>query len=155
MERRVFIAIVLSFLVLYMYQAYFAPPPPAPKPAASTTQAPAAGAGTAKAPAPASAEASAPAVSPAAPQPQALISEPAEREITVDTAAVQAVLTNRGGRVLRWRLKDYRDNRGEAVDLVPAGLPPTEQLPFSLRVDQSDLTERLNTAIRGCASART
>jgi YidC/Oxa1 family membrane protein insertase len=147
MERRVFIAIVLSFLVLYMYQAYFAPPP-APKPAASTTQAPAAGgAGTAKAPAAASAPSSAAAAPPSAPQPQALISEPAEREITVDTAAVQAVLTNRGGRVVRWRLKDYRDNRGEPVDLVPAGLPPTEQLPFSLRVDQPELTERLNNAI--------
>ena len=59
----------------------------------------------------------------------------------------QAVFTNRGGRLLHWRLKAYRDNRGEPVDLVPGGLPATEQLPFSLRVDQSDLTSRLNNAI--------
>ena len=38
----------------------------------------------------------------------------------------QAVLTNRGGRLLHWRLKDYRDNRGEPVDLVPIGLPASE-----------------------------
>ena len=48
----------------------------------------------------------------------------------------RAVFTNRGGRLLHWRLKAYRDNRGEPVDLVPVGLPATEQLPFSLRVDR-------------------
>ena len=30
MERRVFIAVLLSFVVLYRYQTYFAPPPPPP-----------------------------------------------------------------------------------------------------------------------------
>ena len=30
MERRVLLAISLSFLVLFVYQTYFAPPPPAP-----------------------------------------------------------------------------------------------------------------------------
>ena len=57
-------------------------------------------------------------------EPQALVSETSEREITVDTATVQAVLTNRGGRLLHWRLKDYRDNRGEPVDLVPSRTSP-------------------------------
>jgi YidC/Oxa1 family membrane protein insertase len=150
MERRVFIAIVLSFLVLYMYQAYFAPPP-APRAAASAAPAPTAagvgaGAGPVKAPTSTSAQATA-AVPAGAPQPQALVSEPAERQITVDTATVQAVLTNRGGRLLHWRLKQYRDDRGDPVDLVPAGLPPGEQVPFSLRLDQPDLTTRLNDTL--------
>ncbi len=151
MERRVFIAIVLSFLVLYMYQAYFAPPPPAPaKPAASTasqTQASTAASGTGASPPTSQAPAAAAPQPAAAPEPQALVSETSEREITVDTSTVQAVFTNRGGRLLHWRLKSYRDNRGELVDLVPSGLPETERLPFSLRVDQSDLTARLNNAI--------
>jgi len=30
MERRVFIAVLLSFVVLYSYQTYFAPPPATP-----------------------------------------------------------------------------------------------------------------------------
>ena len=149
MERRVFIAIVLSFLVLYMYQAMFVratPPATAAKPAAASaaaTPGPAAAAGTSalgatqtQAPAP-----------PASPEPQALVSEPSEREITVETATVQAVLTNRGGRLVHWRLKDYRDKQGQPVDLVPSGLPATEQLPFSLRVDDDQTTARLNKAI--------
>ena len=151
MERRVFIAIVLSFLVLYMYQAYFAPPPPAPaKPAASTasqTPASTAASGTGASRATSQAPAAAAPQPAAAPEPQALVSETSEREITVDTSTVQAVFTNRGGRLQHWRLKSYRDNRGEPVDLVPGGLPETEQLPFSLRVDQPELTARLNNAI--------
>ena len=150
MERRVFIAIVLSFLVLYMYQAYFAPPPPQQrKPEAAATQqtqAPAADGSKTEATAPEVA-APAPAPAPAAPAPQALVAEQSPREITVDTATVQAIFTNSGGRLLHWRLKTYRDNRGQAVDLVPSGLPPDEQLPFSLRVDQPELTARLNTAL--------
>ena len=37
----------------------------------------------------------------------------------VETATAQIVLSNRGGRVLNWRLKDYRDDVGAPVDLVP------------------------------------
>jgi YidC/Oxa1 family membrane protein insertase len=149
MERRVFIAIVLSFLVLYFYQAYFAPPPaPSPKPAVSSS-APAAPAQapTSSTPPPPSAEAGA-AVSSGPREPQAVVSDTAEREITVDTAKVTAVFTNRGGRLLHWRLKDYRDNHGEPVDLVPSGLPASEALPFSLRLpDDPNLTTRLNSSL--------
>ena len=152
MERRVFIAIVLSFLVLYFYQAYFAPPPPAaPKPAASTSapgappQAPADSSRSSASP---STPESGAAVSSASPEPPAVVSDTAQREITVETAKVTAVFTNKGGRLLHWRLKEYRDNAGEPVDLVPSGLPPSEALPFSLRVpDDSNLTTHLNDAL--------
>ena len=151
MERRVFIAIVLSFLVLYFYQTYFAPPPPSPKPAGSNSapaapaQAPSEGSRSAVAP---SAPESAAAVSITSREPQAVVSDTAEREITVETGKVTAVLTNRGGRLLHWRLKDYRDNRGEPVDLVPTGLPASEALPFSLRVTEDpNLTLRLNDVL--------
>ena len=147
MERRVFIAIGLSFLVLYMYQAYFAPPPPrrpvAP-PTAASQQQPSPGSTPQPATSP---EAPAFAPAPSTPQPQSIIGESSARTITVDTMAVQAVFTNSGGRLLHWRLKQYRDASGQPVDLVPAGLPAVEQLPFSLRVDQPDLTARLNTAL--------
>src|SRR5207247_1316789 len=52
-----------------------------------------------------------------------------------------------GGRLLHWRLKAYRDASGQPVDLVPSSLPSVEQLPFSLRVDQPDLTARLNSVL--------
>jgi YidC/Oxa1 family membrane protein insertase len=146
MERRVFIAIVLSFLVLYMYQAYFAPPPPPPAKATTTNTQSAAGGASASATA---ASGSAPAASAPAgpPQPQALTTEPADRQITVETSTVEAVFTNRGGRLLHWRLKDYRDSAGRPVDLVPSDLPAVEQLPFSLRFDDDTLTSRLNNSL--------
>src|SRR5436190_5172903 len=110
MERRVFIAIGLSFLVLYMYQAYFAPPSPPPAKATTSTTAPAqtaqTGSNTGK-PATTPPEVTA---APAAPEPQAVVGESSEHQIVVDTAKVQAIFTNRGGRLLHWRLKDYRDN---------------------------------------------
>jgi len=151
MERRVFIAIVLSFLVLFFYQTYFAPPPPpAAKPAAANSSA-----GSPQAPstgtvpeAPPPTQQSGAAVSSDSSEPQAVVTDTSEREITVETAKVTAVFTNRGGRLLHWRLKEYRDNRGEPVDLVPSGLPSSEALPFSLRVpDDPNLTSRLNDAL--------
>jgi YidC/Oxa1 family membrane protein insertase len=158
MERRVFIAIVLSFLVLYFYQTYFAPPPPpSPKPAASSS--------TPAAPVQAPSNSIVPSAPPSTPEPgaaissgsrepKAVVSDTAEREITVETAKVTAVFTNRGGRLLHWRLKDYRDTRGEPVDLVPSGLPASEALPFSLRVaDDPNLTSRLNDVLYSVSDA--
>lgn len=149
MERRVLIAVFLSFLVLYGYQALFVPaPPPQPAPA----QAPSGPSATAQSTPPATGPATSPA--PPAPSPtpavsevQAIITESAEREITVETATVQAVLTNRGARIVRWRLKEYQDDRGQPLDLIPSALPPDQASPFALRVDDDQITQRLNTAI--------
>jgi YidC/Oxa1 family membrane protein insertase len=152
MERRVFIAIVLSFLVLYFYQAYFAPPPPPSAKPAATASAPAAPAQApsdgSRSPAPSPAAESPASLSSPSREPQAVVGDAAEREITVETGKVTAVFTNRGGRLVHWRLKEYQDNRGEPVDLVPAGLPASEALPFSLRVpDNPNLTTRINDAL--------
>jgi YidC/Oxa1 family membrane protein insertase len=152
MERRVFIAIVLSFLVLYFYQAYFAPPPPPSAKPAATASAPAAPAQApsdgSRSPAPSPAAESPASLSSPSREPQAVVGDAAEREITVETGKVTAVFTNRGARLVHWRLKEYQDNRGEPVDLVPAGLPASEALPFSLRVpDNPNLTTRINDAL--------
>ena len=136
MERRVFIAILLSFAVLYGYQALFVPPqkpavdvvekkerPPVPAPEAEAPVAP---------------------EPPRAPEPAAQIAETSEREIVLETTTSEVVLTNRGGRILHWRLKDYRDSGGALVDLVPSGVPPDQPRPFSLIVEDPALTTRLN-----------
>ena len=145
MERRVLIAVVLSFLVLYGYQALFVPPAAPPGQSAPQTAAPAAPG----APPVTSAQPPAPtaALTPAAPLPQAITAETAERQIVVETATVEATLSNRGGRVLSWRLKEYRDAEGEPVDLVPSGLPADQPTPFLLRVEDAPLTERINSAL--------
>jgi YidC/Oxa1 family membrane protein insertase len=144
MERRVLLAVVLSFLVLYAYQALFVPaPPPAqqiqrvdPEEAASRPSA-----------APAAPAAPVTTPEPEVPRPDTLISEPAERQIVVETATVEAVFSNRGGRVVRWRLKEYRDASGEPLDLLPSNVPDQYAKPFSLRVEDEPVTRRLNTAI--------
>jgi YidC/Oxa1 family membrane protein insertase len=142
MERRVFLAILLSFAVFYGYQMLFLPPPPAePAPGAETAAAPD------PAPAPPTASPVAPPPGVTVPEPAAMISEAAEREVVVETANVQAVLTNRGGRLVHWRLKHYRAGDGGPVDLVPSELPADLPRPFSLRVDDAQTTQRLNSAL--------
>ena len=161
MERRVLVAVFLSFLVLYGYQTFILPPPPPPE---AQVQ-PASPDVTSGAPTEGMPE---PALRPAAPveaapvaesvpsaEPDPALAAPAavvigdevEREIVVDTATVEATLSNRGGRILHWRLKTYRDSLGEPVDLVPSDLPPGSPTPFALRVDDDGITERLNSAL--------
>jgi YidC/Oxa1 family membrane protein insertase len=145
MERRFFVAILLSFVVLYVYQAVFVPPPPtAPVGSGTASQAP-------EGQKPATPEAGdtrnpETAVQPVV-EPPSVEGEEREREIVVDTSTVQVVLTNRGGRVLRWRLKAFQDQVGNPVDLVPTDVPPDQPRPFSLIVDDAALTQRLNSAL--------
>ena len=80
-------------------------------------------------------------------EPAPVEGEEREREIVVETSTVQVVLTNRGGRVLRWRLKAFQDQVGNPVDLVPTDVPPDQPRPFSLIVDDAALTQRLNNAL--------
>ena len=109
MERRVFLAIFLAAIVMYGWQALFVPPPPPPtqtqaKPTPTATQAPP---GTpSPQPVPVEAPAAPDTSGPEAGGAAAVVSETGEREIVVETATVQAVLTNRGGRLLHWRLKE-------------------------------------------------
>src|SRR5437773_7312625 len=104
MEKRVLIAIFLSFLVLYVYQALFVKP--VPKPAASTTaSAPASASASSPAPAavpPAAPNAAAPATPTAASSATALVGDTSERDVRVETRDIIAVFTNRGARLKSW-----------------------------------------------------
>lgn len=146
MEKRVLVAVVLSFLVLYGYQAYFVKPKPAPpkgRPAAAAPagkgaegpQEPVSGAPVVVAPAAGGADTA------------ALVSAQAERDIVVETKAVRAVFTNRGGRLKSWRLKDYLDLQKRPQELVPQDMPAGTFLPFDLKVDDGAATERLRDAL--------
>jgi YidC/Oxa1 family membrane protein insertase len=143
MERRVFIAVLLSFVVLYSYQTYFAPPPPQPGKPPAASAPPATGAKPAAAsPAPSAAAA------PSEPAPAAVLGETQAREITVETATARIVFTNQGGRVLHWYLKSYQDgDRPTNVDLIPSELPEAEARPFTLQAANAGDTARLNGAI--------
>lgn len=146
MEKRLLLAVFLSFLVLWVYQAVFVPPkPPAPQQtAAGKPAAPAPGeskpaaleSGAASQPEPA-----------AEPAPEALVTASEERDIVYENGGVRAVFSNRGGVLKSWSLKKYLNSRGEPLELVPVELQANHVHPFSLDVGEEALTKRLNAAL--------
>jgi YidC/Oxa1 family membrane protein insertase len=148
MEKRVLVAVFLSFLVLYAYQALVPQPKkPAPRPAPAATAAQGAAAGATAPEAAAAADTPASETPAPAPAVQPLIADTTPREIVVDLGAVKAVFSNRGAVIRKWELPRYLDQAGQPIDLVPAGLPPSAPRPFSLRVSDPALTARLNDAL--------
>src|SRR2546422_8847267 len=148
MERRVLLAIFLSFLVLYIYQALVVKPVPKP----AITPAPQTAAGTATTPAAAdSATSPAPSVPPLAapviPAAQPLVADAEERDIRIETRDVIAVFTNRGARLKSWRLKRYLDQFKQPQELVATEVSDTQPLPFSLRAPEETVTTTLNSAL--------
>ncbi len=147
MEKRALIAIALSFVVLLGWYWLFPaqqPVRPAGAPAAGPAATPAAGGAapaTPAAPAPAAVEAAAPS-SP----PSQVEAEKAET-VRVETDVSAVVLTNKGGRVASWRLKDYRDSAGEPVELVPGYAARDDLLPLAFDLDDAALTKVLNAAL--------
>ena len=155
MEKRVLLAVFLSFLVLFVYQSVFAPPPPKPpagneSPAtaasggqpAKATPASAAGQNAPKPPAPAAAPAAAP-----QPAPETLTADTEPRTIVVETDDVRAEFSNQGGDLRSWRLKHFLDREGQPLELVPTDVPPDEGHPFDLRLDNDALTSQLSQAL--------
>jgi YidC/Oxa1 family membrane protein insertase len=174
MEKRVILAVVLSFVVLYVYQAMFAPKP-VPRPKAAQTEmakgavAPAAGqsstpgtaaqrvtgapAGAAGAPAAAApvtpaagADAAASQAATAAATPQVQTTDTEERDVVIDTPTLRAVFTNRGAALRSWRLKTYRDKAGTPVDLVPQTLAGAAR-PFQIETGNGAVDARANAAL--------
>jgi YidC/Oxa1 family membrane protein insertase len=150
MERRVLVAIFLSFVVLYAYQTLVVKPAPVRPGGLSTPATTVPGTGPASS---SSTVPSDPAVTPERPSateliPAAtpLIGEPTERDVRVETRDVIAVFTNRGARLKSWRLKRFLDQQKEPQELVATDLSGSQPLPFSLRTANEALTATLNGA---------
>jgi YidC/Oxa1 family membrane protein insertase len=147
MERRVLLAVLLSFVVLYGFQALFPSPPDAshkPPQASKTATAPNASAPVAPNPAP---SIQPPGVAPPA-SPSATPASPAApaRDLVVENAAVHGVFSTRGAVLKTWKLKKYRDERGEPLELIAGHAPVDAPLPFTIGVDDASLSARLATA---------
>src|SRR5690349_24068105 len=126
MERRTLIAVALSFLVLYAYQAYFVAP--VPPPASSSSQKPADPPAAAPGSPAASAGSQASAPPPVTPPPAAAATvvggtTSGDADAGIENDRIQATFSARGARLTHWRLKQFRDDRGEPVDLIPSNLP--------------------------------
>ena len=144
MERRVLIAVILSFLVLYGYQALF---PPAPDQTAQ--QKPVQASKSATAPNASAAERSnpAPSVQPSQPLPaeSGAPSVPAH-EVVVDGSDVRGVFTSRGAVLKSWQLKKYQDAEQHALELVAGHAPSDAPLPFTLETDDAAVSGLLAAA---------
>ncbi len=146
MEKRVLLAIFLSFLVLYVYQAMVVKPAPKPAPA---TAASTAGPGSKAPSAPTTPSAPTLSLAPAAAATDAtpLTGDARERDVRVETNAVVATFTNRGARLKSFRLKRFIDPQTkQPQELVEQNLP-TQPLPFSLQVSSEQTTRVLNEAL--------
>jgi YidC/Oxa1 family membrane protein insertase len=145
MEKRVLIAVILSFIVLYGYQAMFPPPKPAGRTAAGTpTTTPSTTTVTPEAPAPAAPRPSGSTQSAIA---AAVVADATERDVTVENPSVTAVFTTKGGALKSWRLKKYQDAAGVALELVPHTVPPGTPRPFTLSVPDADASATLAQAL--------
>jgi len=151
MEKRLLIAIVLSFVVLFLYQALFVPKQPSPKPPSeSIPQEP-------------TQPAAKPVVQPQTEsesiQSQEVRTEPQEplefqpvsgereEQVVVDTPLYRGVWSNKGGVLKSWRLKTYKNNEGEDLELVSARAEQIGIFPFALRSNDPDFDRTINAAL--------
>jgi YidC/Oxa1 family membrane protein insertase len=148
MERRVLIAVLLSFLVLYGYQVLMPTPPEAkqkPVQASKTATAPNASAPSVANPATsvqAERAPGAPSSTPAAPA----------RDLVFDNPEVHAVFTTRGAVLKSWQLKKYHDDHGQPFEMIAGHAPADSPLPFTLAVDDPALSAKLASALFTVAS---
>jgi YidC/Oxa1 family membrane protein insertase len=144
MEKRVFLAIILSFVVLAVFQSLVLPPPAPPAPVASGGATPAGataqpGAAPAAAPGAPAGMSSAPAApAPAAiatPAPAPVEPNAAARDVVVDADAFRAVFSTQGAVLKSWRLKHYLHD-GQPLELVP-DLGATATRPFTVSTEDA------------------
>jgi YidC/Oxa1 family membrane protein insertase len=153
MQKQFLLAIVLSFLVIYGWQALFPPKRPQPaQQAAQPQQSTSKPSGTAAPGAsPAAVEAAQPTTVEAAP----LLAAPAEQDVVVENSAVRAVFSTRGAVLKSWRLRNYRDGNGEALELIPQNVPDAVR-PFTLDVaDQAAAATLANALFKPSADSVT
>jgi YidC/Oxa1 family membrane protein insertase len=149
MEKRVLVAIVLSFLVLVLYQAVFFKKKPQPEiPAESITE-------IEKKPeqlpyVKESSEIEGTIQEKEQPVEERLpqiISSQAEEEITIDTSLYQATWSNKGAVLKSWKLKKHKDENKEDLELVSRLSSEVKIYPFSLRTDDSSFDSLINDSL--------
>lgn len=156
MEKRLILAIVLSFIVLLAFQALFFKQPPEQK----NAEVPAQGQAAPKSvPLPAvqsKAAADQPQASPVPPPktsagapttPLPVVAAQREESVLVETSLFKAVWSNNGGVLRSWKLKRYLDDKGENMELVFPGPADGNRYPFSLATDDPEFAGQVNNAL--------
>jgi YidC/Oxa1 family membrane protein insertase len=144
MEKRLLLAIVLSFLILIGYQAFFVKrePLPAQTPEQFTEVQP-------------QPETPLPKKEPAQieeapqtiePQDFQAISGEGEEQIVVETSLYRAVWSNQGAVLKSWRLKEHKDAEGEDLEIISNQAEARGIFPFSLRTDDPSFDLSINSS---------
>jgi YidC/Oxa1 family membrane protein insertase len=167
MDRRTLIAVALSIAVLVIWTWLFTPPPAPPDtapPAGAARPSPVSGAPSApgtgstggaeaeSGPRGGSADlsglggAAGGAARPDLP-PGEKIAAPSEEVVSIDTPLWSIRLSNRGARVVSWRLTKYPDDAGKPLELVSAAGSKLDHLPLQFLLDDPASARRLKEAL--------
>jgi len=145
MERRILLALALSFLLITLTRPFWEPQrPPQPPPDGKETskeivqQPPKQEPGTPQSTAPT-------AVEPMAGESK---QAKAERWIDVETDLYRLKMSNREAAVRSWVLKKYKDSHGKPLEFVDEKISGLYGYPLSIRIDkEEDLTKSLRSAL--------
>lgn len=143
-ERRLLLAVALSLLLLTGYRLLF---PQAPRVTPPTPR-----------PAPASASASTPTTAPKAtpspsPAPETSLPQEAderERRVEVVGRDIDLAFTNRGARLVSWKLHRFTDARGQPEEMVQVA--PEGPRPLDVETGDPDLDRRLREGLYRASS---
>ncbi len=128
-EKRILLAFLLTYLLIVAVRWLSPPPPAKPIPAAPTL---------ASQPSPTPTATSTPELGgsgPAAPAPSPLsLADERERRLEVRTPVFSVALTNRGARLISWKLLAYKDAAGDPEEMVP----PAKDGPRPLDLETGD-----------------
>ena len=143
MEQRLLLVLVLTFVVVVLFQPFlkkYLPQAPAPP---AQTQPPAPIQSPAQAPAAAAPSGTGSTVRTLAVTKQAS----AELETVLENDLYRITFVNRGGQVKSWILKKYEDDRGLPLDLVNSAAAAKYGYPLSLWTYDEALRNKLNSVL--------
>jgi YidC/Oxa1 family membrane protein insertase len=137
MEKRIILAFILSFAVLYAFRAFFSPPAPTSVPPSSGQPPEAATANT-----------SIEAENPIVPSrlDQNIRAEKSE-DLVVDTPLYTATVSNIGGVLKSYKLKAYSDAEGHPIELIDENAGNKLGWPLAMTTGDTALDETLAKAI--------
>jgi len=156
MERRIFLAVVISLALLWSWAAL------APKlfPELARPQKPATTSTTSTSGTTAQTTSATPAAAPTSTTSNAgtlaqsvlaahatPVAASAQTVTTVNTPEFVALFSNRGAQLISFRLKNYRAKSGGLVELVKARDPQRTDFPFAIEAADRKLADRLNSAL--------
>jgi YidC/Oxa1 family membrane protein insertase len=135
-ERRLLLALALSFLVLIGYRALLPAPQPRVEPKGEL-------------PAPKEAAPTAPSAEPGTDsgrgQPAPRVVDDVERRVEVIGEEMTLAFKNRGARLVSWKLHRFPDSRGRSEEMVHA--LPSGPLPLDIETEDEEVNQRLITGL--------